>query len=142
MNLVVDASVAVKWFLFEEFHEQASVLLESDDKLFAPDLLLTELANVLWRKCMADELTLENAKTTLSEVQICLPDMRDDLDLAPIALEMAITLEHPVYDCVYLALAEQIDGKVITADRRFYNRLEGTPFRDVVAYLPDFQGAF
>lgn len=35
------------------------------------------------------------------------------------ALQLAIDLNHPIYDCLYLALAIRLDTHVVTADRRF-----------------------
>lgn len=139
MNLIIDASVAMKWILPEEFSEQAITLLDSEDELYAPEFLLIEIANALWRKCLGGELVVADAKLALSEMQILIPDMEERSDLLPTAVEMAVALEHPVYDCVYLALAHQVDGMVITADRRFYNRVEGTPYQDVMVYLPNFR---
>jgi predicted nucleic acid-binding protein len=46
--------------------------------------------------------------------------------LARQALEMDATLDHPIYDCFYLALAEQCDALLVTADDRFLSKLQAT----------------
>jgi predicted nucleic acid-binding protein len=40
-------------------------------------------------------------------------------DLVERALDLAVVLEHPIYDCLYLALALDRRARVISADRRF-----------------------
>jgi predicted nucleic acid-binding protein len=48
--------------------------------------------------------------------------------LAPLAARIARAIDHPVYDCFYIALAE-IDGSpMVTADRRLLERLAGSPW--------------
>jgi predicted nucleic acid-binding protein len=44
------------------------------------------------------------------------------------ALELAIALDHPVYDCLYLALAERMGVGMVSADRRFLRAMAGTAF--------------
>jgi len=48
-TLVVDAGVVVKWYIPESGSDRAAALLETDRRLIAPDLLLAEVANVLWK---------------------------------------------------------------------------------------------
>ena len=57
MIWVVDASIAVKWVIPEVLSEQADRIRDSDDDVLAPDLLLVEVANALWRKTVAQEIT-------------------------------------------------------------------------------------
>jgi predicted nucleic acid-binding protein len=60
---VVDASIAVKWVIPEVLSEQADRIRDSDDDVLAPDLLLVEVANALWRKTVAREITPREADT-------------------------------------------------------------------------------
>lgn len=53
---------------------------------------------------------------------------RDETCLMPRAAGIAIELAHPVYDCVYLALAEALDDDLLTADIRLAAAVRGTPF--------------
>lgn len=59
---VVDASVAVKWYIPEAHHESALALLtlqrRGDVRLHVPDLFLSETANILWKKFRSGELDL------------------------------------------------------------------------------------
>jgi predicted nucleic acid-binding protein len=47
--------------------------------------------------------------------------------LLPVAMRLALELEHPIYDCFYLSAAMQRDTHVVSADRRFFNKATGRP---------------
>ncbi len=116
MTLVIDASVAIKWFAPEPLHESARQLLESSDQRVAPDWLLIEVANVLWKQQRRGNIKSAEA----SRILTLLPQLltfQASRDLVAVASDIAIALDHPVYDCLYLALTENIGGQLVTADR-------------------------
>jgi predicted nucleic acid-binding protein len=114
---VVDASVALKWVIAEEGSEAATAL--SGESLSSPSLLLGECANALWVKAHRRELTTEEVLERLALLRgapvllVPIEDLIDD------ATRLAIDLDHPVYDCLYLALALRQDSRLITADQQF-----------------------
>ncbi len=116
MIVVVDASVATKWFFAEADDVSAREILAGENILIAPDLIVAEVCNAARKKF---HLTESNAKRAL-EIATGLPQMFRELvaakALAPRALEIAMDLQHPVYDCFYLALAEFANTAVVTAD--------------------------
>ena len=118
---VVDASVAIKWVVDEPGSRQAAALLERP--LLAPDLIYAECCNVLWRKARRFEITTDFAQRAAEEL------MRSDLilvrleDLALNALHLALRLDHPIYDCFYLALALDRGVPLATADRRLMSKV-------------------
>ena len=117
MTVVVDASIALKWVLQEEGSEAAEKLLEQD--LAAPSLWLLEAGNALWRRTVREELTPSEAAERLAELAsapVASVPLEEDL---PEALRLAVQLNHPVYDCLYLALAKRLGTYVVTADARF-----------------------
>lgn len=125
MTIVVDASVALKWVLAESGGEAADALL--DEELIAPSLWLIEAANALWRRARRHEITHEEARERLRELfnaPVTTTLIEDDL-LA--ATELATSLDHPVYDCLYLALAVREETYVITADARFVAAVDRSP---------------
>ena len=123
MSLVVDASVALKWVLYEPGREAADAL--RDEVLMAPAFWLTEAANALWWRVQQGQLERSLACTLLSELATApVESVPADLDLAN-ALQLACELRHPVYDCLYLALAIRRDTVVVTADRRFHAAVQG-----------------
>jgi predicted nucleic acid-binding protein len=118
VTLVVDASVALKWVLAEPGQAAADALL--DDDLIAPSLWLLEAANALWRRNLRGELSVGEAEERLSELfNAPVTSIPIEEDLAA-AAALAQRLGHPVYDCLYLALAIREQTYVVTADRRFW----------------------
>ena len=123
MTIVVDASVAVKWVIPEVLSDQAESLRGQADRLLAPDLLFPEAANALWKKLIRREITTREAAQALDLVMASGLDVRPSGPLLGRALAMARRLRHPVYDCVYLALAQSESATLITADRRLLARV-------------------
>ena len=125
MNLSVDASVAVKWFVSEPLSENARLLLAHRLDLYAPDILLAEFANVISKKIRRRELQASprymDALSSFSE-NITL---RPVGDLIERAMQISLEIEHPVYDCLYLACAEETESKLVTADRKLVNKVSG-----------------
>jgi predicted nucleic acid-binding protein len=115
-KLVIDANVAIKWVIDEPGTPEALSLRRH--RLFAPDLLVAECANVLWKKVGRSELNIEEALLAgrlLQRAEIELMPMRGLLEPAT---RLAVVLGHPAYDCIYLALAERLSCDLVTADRR------------------------
>jgi len=115
--VVVDASVVVKWFLDEPDSSDARRL--SLLRLHAPALLLAECGNVLWLKTKSGDCTPEEALEVLHGIYGAPVSIAPDHRLAKPALDLAVKLNHPIYDCMYLALARDLAIPCITADLRF-----------------------
>jgi predicted nucleic acid-binding protein len=117
-RFVVDASVAVKWVV-EESGTAHALELRRNARFLAPDLLVAECANILWKKVERDELSKREASLAarlLSATDIELVSTRSLLERA---VQIAIELKHPAYDCLYLAVAERSGCRFVTADERF-----------------------
>ena len=98
---VVDASLVVKWLVDADLSDEAVGLLNSGSTFVAPALVCAEATNTLWV-------------------------MRRRGDIAA-AARLAADLEHPVYDCFYLALAVQTQYPVVTAAACFHDKVRGHP---------------
>ena len=126
---VVDASIVVKWLVKEEWSDEASSLLEAEAILIAPELLFAEVCNALWAMCRRGDIggeDLADATDALRAAPIVVPfSMRQ---LAAAAARLAVDLDHPVYDCFYLALAVQEQYPVLTADARFHGKVCSHPY--------------
>lgn len=131
-SLVIDASIAVKWVIGEQ-DTSAALALRRGARLIAPDLLVAECANILWKKAQRGELSSAEALFAARLLQAA------DIELSPMralfedATRIAIELGHPAYDCVYLALAVARDCRFVTADERFLRKLREdrrSPLRD------------
>ena len=84
--------------------------------LLAPDLLIAEFTSVLWKKVGLDECRPDEAHAILDFFETDRPRLIDSSALAPRALELALRLEHSVYDCLYVAAAVEYDARLVTAD--------------------------
>ena len=113
---VVDASVAVKWVLEEPGSDRARLL--SSARLEAPDLLPIECANVLWKKVQLGDLRGDGAALRLALLLHAPITLADSRNLLEAAFRLSLELKHPVYDCLYLALAAKRDVPLVTADRK------------------------
>lgn len=114
---IVDASVALKWVIDEEGSEAASLL--AGESLSSPSLLLAECANALWAKTRRREITADEMLERLSLLLSAPIHLVPLEELVEDATRLAATLDHPVYDCLYLALAVRESTRLITADRQF-----------------------
>ncbi|MEO7223241.1 MAG: type II toxin-antitoxin system VapC family toxin [Devosia sp.] len=135
MTLIVDASVAVKWAVEEEGHEDAVALFAAGHEFLVPDFLLIEVGNVLWKKLRRGQVAAEQAHASLKAVGETLSDLVHSWSLAERALEISIELDHPMYDCIYLAAAEEYAATLVTADKRLLKAIAGGPFASLAAPL-------
>ncbi|MGA8622732.1 MAG: type II toxin-antitoxin system VapC family toxin [Candidatus Sulfotelmatobacter sp.] len=125
---MVDASVALKWFLPESGNSGAENLLTAfligTVSLYAPDLLLIEAASALWRRSVVlKELTPSDAKAIYRDLLTLPLNFQPSERLAASAFFLVIAHRHSAYDSVYCALAIEMDGEFITADRRLVAKL-------------------
>lgn len=116
MIAVVDASVVVKLFVHEPDAAAAEAVVSRTD-VVAPELILLEVGNALRRKASDGDVPVETVLSALHLIRRRFT-LTPDADLAIRAAELALAIDHPVSDCVYLALAEQVNGTLVTADRR------------------------
>jgi predicted nucleic acid-binding protein len=125
MSVVIDASVALKWVFDEPGRDDADRLFDQD--LIAPSLWLVEAADALWKRAQRGDLTPSQAQDRLVALRSAplatLPLEDDLLEAATLALR----LNHPVYDCLYLALALREKTYVVTADKRFCEAASRAP---------------
>jgi len=114
---IVDASVALKWVIDEEGSEAASAL--AGESLSSPSLMLAECANALWAKALRREITDAEVLERLALLRAAPVLLVPLEELLEDATRLALALGHPVYDCLYLALAVRERTRLVTADRQF-----------------------
>ena len=122
--VVVDASMAAVWFTNEPDPRRAAQLLETESMLLAPDLMAVEATNAWWKRLRRREMTLvdvERAVTRLLALDIV---WIAAATLLKPAARLAAELGHPIYDCVYLALATSHAAVLATADERLRDRAQ------------------
>ena len=123
--MIIDASVAFK-LVVDEPGSEAAISWVGQTDLVAPALVHAEVGNGLWKRVLKKEIADDG------EIAARLADLAryvrtiDETPLMPQALRLAIDLGHPIYDCIYLALAEAMDDQLLTADRRFLRAVAST----------------
>lgn len=137
MTVVVDASVAAKLFIRENGRKQALKALDAPSR-HAPDLIVAEIANVAWKKAIRGEVTTDQARFISAAVARYFAVLHRSEALVHRAMEIALTLRHPVYDCLYLACAERAGGRLITADRKLLATLQRTEFASIAIHIDAF----
>src|SRR3712207_5023507 len=101
--LVVDASIAVKWFVQEERSERALAISQAAGRLAAPDRLFLEVANVLRRKMKRSEVASDQARLAVEQLPAMIETIVPSAALLRHAFDLAEELDHSDYDCAYLA---------------------------------------
>ncbi len=129
--VVVDASVAVKWVYQEDQSRQALVVRDMFD-LIAPELILAECANILWKKVTRGQLGDEEAVLAAEVLARTPMEMVSHKRLTGVAMRLSVMLGHPAYDCFYLAIAESRRISLVTADERLLRKI-----RQSSAVLPN-----
>lgn len=132
--IVVDASVAFEWFSPDADDAHPAVraldaLIQSEEELVAPPLLLMEISNGLltgirsgrWNGPLAD-----GARALLGQIPVQIQNDPRDIGRA---WELARRHDnHPIYDMVYVAMTERNETRLLTTDRRLIRALERTAF--------------
>lgn len=135
--LVVDASVAVKWFLPEIHSEAAGRILKSRQKLLAPDLIWAEVGNTLWKKNIRQEITMEESSGILKDFLRFPLEIYSSKTLIDTAWNLALRCRISVYDGLYIALAVGSGCSLVTADRKFYESLRAEAVGKKLIWVED-----
>ena len=133
--VVIDASVAAKWYLMEADRHLALALLKSREPMIAPELIIAEVSNVIWTNIRRGRVPANQFSAILDSLLPIFAELHELVPLVSRASEIAVSLDHPVYDCFYLALAERDRLRLITADDRFYRKTRRTRFSSMVRKL-------
>ena len=128
--IVVDASLAVKWFLPESGAEAAAALLLEQDEIAGPDMLAVEVHATLVRGANMVKSNRLEAETAIRRFQAMIESgevtlIRSLPNQIERAANLAIDLGHPLKDCIYLALAMELDCELVTCDARFAEKAKG-----------------
>ena len=134
---VVDASIVVIWFVPEIYSEAAIRFLTRNDELIAPDLVIAEAGNALWKKVIRAEILPSSAKEIIRNLIISPVKLYPSDLMLEIALDISIKHRRSLYDSLYLALAVSRRCPMVTADRRFFNSLKRSSLADHLLWIED-----
>lgn len=126
--IVVDASLAAKWVLWEEDSRRAlQFLVKYGDALCAPDIVFVEVGQAVIRRANEDKTIAEDALEALRKWttrwggHVLRPHRVTQRRLWE-AGRLAVELGHPLKDCIYLRLAMELSCELATCDAKFRRR--------------------
>ena len=119
----IDASAAVRWFVDHPLTPNADRITQLYDIRLAPQMIVGEVGNALWKYVRTGAIALAQAKAALVQLTAEFVTLEQDADHAQRAIQLAEELDHPFYDCLYLAIAEARGVPLITDDQRLLNKL-------------------
>ena len=115
---VLDASAAIRVITGDPVASQWRDQLKKAPLVLAPELMLSEVANTLWKLQRGGNLNGLDPQTLLADARDLVDQIEPDRHLQVEALALACHLDHPVYDCLYRALARREAAQLLTADQR------------------------
>jgi predicted nucleic acid-binding protein len=141
MIYVLDSCVGFKWLVVEQDTDKARKI--RDDyrqgvhQLFAPDVFPVEVTHALTRGERQGRLTPTEGVQLMADMLNILPQLVPSLPLLPRAYQISSGARIGVYDCLYVALAEQKGCELVTSDSPLLNNLQKQfPFVVSVSSLP------
>ena len=143
MNLVIDASVLVKFYVPEILSDKAERLLarveHGDIMLLAPDLIYPEVGNILWKKQRLKELTHSEVEE-ITDAIVSLPlKIEASKPLLPLAVNLGQEYGITVYDAIYISMAKVYETTMMTADKKLTDALTKTNLKDSVTWLGSYK---
>jgi predicted nucleic acid-binding protein len=141
MKYVLDSSVGFKWLVVEPLSDKAELLRQDYQngihELVSPDVFPVEVTHALTRAERQGRITpVEGAKLYI-DLMTSLPRLFPYLPFLPGAYEISSQMRVGVYDCLYVAVAEQEKCDLITADDKMIKNLQGVfPFIKHLSTLP------
>ena len=140
---VVDASVGIKLFVYEEFSEQAHALFshlaaDPSAELYVPDLFYIECTNILLKYTRRFGRSLEDSQADLADLGRLALRITSTADLMERSLRLANKLDLSAYDACYAVLAQQLELPLVTADQPLARKLDSSVFLGDLA-LPMWQ---
>ena len=134
-NLVVDSSVAVKWFVIEPYSTEARRILDAYQNgllsFLAPDLINAEFGNIIWKKHNFQGLAVSDAEDVLDKYRQLQFTFTPTAELLEDAYKIAVAHRRTVYDALYLALSVRENCQFVTADEKLVNAV-GVAFSNIV----------
>ena len=138
-RFIVDASVAIPWAIPEVWSRQAELLLAPSHERIAPDWIVVEYRNAIWKHVRRGEVTGKEAREISSILSRYLTHVAS-LPLVGPALDIAVAIDQTVYDSVYVALAERTGLPFVTGDRPLYDAVKRTLTTSII-WIEDLPAA-
>ena len=125
--IILDSSAAIRAVLSDDGADAYSQIIASDERFSSPSLFASETANALWKEVRFNELPVDllpHMRRTLFAMTTLVPD-EAYIDMA---LDIAISEEHPVYDCLFIAMGRSLNAPILTADKKLQRKFPDDKF--------------
>jgi len=141
-SFVIDTSVALKWYIPEAGRAEALCFMAPGIHRHAPNLLPLEGAHALLKRARSTDpsvrLSIEEVLLLVETLRTSAPIVYHDCDsLLAASVALAIEIGSSTYDGLFLALAIRLDGRVVTADRKFHDKIQASPYHPRVRWFMD-----
>jgi predicted nucleic acid-binding protein len=129
LTRVIDASAATAWLANEPDSADLDTLIVKGEDLIAPDLIIAEIGNALWKKSRAGDFDIARTEEAFRLLKDAGLRLTESGTLVVEAVRLASRLSHPVYDCLYLGLAQKRGAELVTLDKRMAAAAAATGLR-------------
>jgi predicted nucleic acid-binding protein len=140
-DLVLDAGVAMKWYIPEDHAVEARRFMSARLAMHVPSFFAAECGNTIWKKvAQRRELDREQGREILDELLAYPKQVHEAEGLTALAFLLAVEVGNAklaIHDFIYLALAEALDCRMLTADRPFRDALQTTRFAPRLLWVAD-----
>lgn len=136
-TLVLDACVAIKWYVPEALSDTALALAMTEPRWIVPDLFYPEVGNALWKKVNRHEIDEDTARDIMASLLALGIEVYATKPLIDFAIGLACRFQCTVYDGLYLALAVEEESQLVTADRKFYDAMSRTALGEHLLWIED-----
>ncbi|HMV48778.1 MAG TPA: type II toxin-antitoxin system VapC family toxin [Blastocatellia bacterium] len=125
-RIVIDASVALKWYLLDEDHTAEADALaigffNGKSRLLAPALFDYEVTNTLKVAVVRNRISELDALAAIARFQLLGIERHNFLPLQNDAFKLTLRYQRSAYDAAYLALAQANNTVFYTGDKRLFN---------------------
>ena len=139
--VVLDASIAMKWYIREDDSDSAQGILDSEVLFLAPDILFVEVAGALiWQNRVYKQISKDDVLVAVDHLLRLGIEAVSSVILLGKAVEISLALGHPIKDCFYVALAERWKTVLVTADLQLYDKLKKSKWAESATTLADVSG--
>jgi predicted nucleic acid-binding protein len=116
--LVLDPSAAVEIVLQRDSAQSLAEIVKEADWVIAPTLFIVEVNNVFWKYQKFVDYPYPDCERDIEQT-IALPDQFiNEMDLYREAFKLGCTLDHPIYDMLYVVLARRNSARLLTMDKK------------------------
>lgn len=116
--IVIDVSAAMSVVVGGKQHEAFQAALSQAESVFAPDLFVSEVANVAWKYHHIEDLPESDAVLLAEQAKALVGSLIPTEPMLADVINLSCQLEHPAYDCFYLLLAQQRQATLLTLDKK------------------------